>query len=74
MPITRTQCVAGRAEKHSYEAALIAEQERFRLLEERQSFCFEPSFPIPPKLILSGLPRLPDFAFGCFISTSNSLR
>lgn len=31
-------------EKHSYEAALIAEKERHRLLVERQSFCFETVF------------------------------
>ncbi len=37
-------------EKHSYEAALIAEKERFRLLEDRHSFCFETVFSHPSKI------------------------
>ncbi|OEY67536.1 zeta toxin family protein [Marinobacter sp. X15-166B] len=37
-------------EKHSYEAALIAEKERIRLLEERHSFCFETVFSHPSKI------------------------
>ncbi|WP_373001605.1 AAA family ATPase [Marinobacter sp.] len=37
-------------EKHSYEAALIAERERLRLLEERQTFCFETVFSHPSKV------------------------
>ncbi|MGF2736070.1 AAA family ATPase [Marinobacter sp. DUT-1] len=41
-------------EKHSYEAALIAEKERFRLLEERQSFCFETVFSHPSKVDFVG--------------------
>lgn len=41
-------------EKHSYEAALIAERERYRLLEERQTFCFETVFSHPSKLDFIG--------------------
>lgn len=37
-------------EAHSYEAALIAEKERFRLLEEGQTFCFETVYSHPSKL------------------------
>lgn len=37
-------------EKHSYEAALIAERERFRLLDEGLSFCFETVFSHPSKI------------------------
>ncbi|MDX1589012.1 MAG: zeta toxin family protein [Oleiphilaceae bacterium] len=37
-------------EEHSYEAALLAEKERFRLVDERQSFCFETVFSHPSKL------------------------
>ncbi|WP_246180520.1 AAA family ATPase [Marinobacter changyiensis] len=41
-------------EQHSYEAALIAEKERYRLLEERQTFCFETVFSHPSKLDFVG--------------------
>lgn len=58
-------------EKHSYEAALIAEKERLRLIEERQTFCFETVFSHPRKWILSGQPKPPDFGFGCFTSIWN---
>ncbi|MEX0604408.1 MAG: AAA family ATPase [Marinobacter sp.] len=44
----------GQAEQHSYEAALIAEKERYRLLEERQTFCFETVFSHPSKLDFLG--------------------
>lgn len=37
-------------EAHSYEAALIAEKERFRLVEEGQTFCFETVYSHPSKL------------------------
>lgn len=37
-------------EAHSYEAALIAEKERFRLVDERQTFCFETVYSHPSKL------------------------
>lgn len=37
-------------EKHSYQAALIAEKERFRLVEEQHSFCFETVFSHPSKI------------------------
>lgn len=37
-------------EKHSYEAALIAEKERVRLVEEGQTFCFETVYSHPSKL------------------------
>lgn len=37
-------------EHHSYEAALIAEKERFRLVEEGQTFCFETVYSHPSKL------------------------
>lgn len=37
-------------EKHSYEAAILAEKERFRLIEERQTFCFETVYSHPSKL------------------------
>ncbi|TVP55598.1 MAG: dephospho-CoA kinase [Halomonadaceae bacterium] len=38
------------AENHSYEAALLAEKERLRLVQEQQSFCFETVFSHPSKL------------------------
>jgi predicted ABC-type ATPase len=41
-------------EKHSYAAALIAEKERFRFLEERVSFCFETVFSHPSKVDFLG--------------------
>lgn len=37
-------------EAHSYEAALIAEKERFRLLHDKQTFCFETVYSHPSKL------------------------
>lgn len=37
-------------EEHSYEAAILAEKERFRLLEDGQTFCFETVFSHPSKL------------------------
>jgi len=37
-------------EKHSYQAALLAEKERHRLLEEGQTFCFETVFSHPSKV------------------------
>ncbi len=41
-------------EQHSYEAALIAEKERYRLLGEQQTFCFETVFSHPSKLDFVG--------------------
>lgn len=41
-------------EKQSYAAALIAEKERFRFLEERASFCFETVFSHPSKVDFLG--------------------
>lgn len=37
-------------EKHSYEAALIAEKERVRLVAEGQTFCFETVYSHPSKV------------------------
>lgn len=37
-------------EEHSYEAAILAEKERFRLLDEGQTFCFETVYSHPSKL------------------------
>lgn len=37
-------------EKHSYEASLLAEKERARLLSEQQSFCFETVYSHPSKV------------------------
>ncbi len=37
-------------EAHSYEAALIAEKERFRLIDQKQTFCFETVYSHPSKL------------------------
>jgi predicted ABC-type ATPase len=37
-------------EKHSYEAAILAEKERFRLIDERQTFCFETVYSHTSKL------------------------
>jgi len=41
-------------EVHSYEAALLAEKERLRLIDERQTFCFETVFSHPSKLDFVG--------------------
>jgi len=53
-------------EKHSYEAALIAEKERHRLLEERQSFCFETVFSHPSKVDFVGLAKAAGFRIRMF--------
>ena len=53
-------------EKHSYEAALIAERERFRLLEERQSFCFETVFSHPSKVDFVGAAKAAGFRIRLF--------
>jgi predicted ABC-type ATPase len=53
-------------EKHSYEAALIAERERFRLLEERQSFCFETVFSHPSKVDFVGVAKAAGFRIRLF--------
>ena len=53
-------------EKHSYEAALIAERERFRLLEERQSFCFETVFSHPSKVDFVGAAKAAGFCVRLF--------
>ena len=53
-------------EKHSYEAALIAERERFRLLEERQSFCFETVFSHPSKVDFVGATKAAGFRIRLF--------
>ena len=53
-------------EKHSYEAALIAERERFRLLEERQSFCFETVFSHPSKVDFVGAAKAAGFRVRLF--------
>jgi len=53
-------------EKHSYEAALIAEKERHRLLEERQSFCFETVFSHPSKVDFVGLAKAAGFRIRLF--------
>ena len=53
-------------EKHSYEAALIAEKERFRLLEERQSFCFETVFSHPSKVDFVGAAKAAGFRVRLF--------
>lgn len=37
-------------EAHSYEAALVAEKERLRLVEEGQTFCFETVYSHPSKI------------------------
>ncbi|MEH6561125.1 MAG: AAA family ATPase [Marinobacter sp.] len=54
------------AEKHSYEAALIAEKERFRLLKERQSFCFETVFSHPSKVDFVGAAKAAGFRIRMF--------
>jgi predicted ABC-type ATPase len=48
-------------EKHSYEAALIAENERHRLLEDRQSFCFETVFSHSSKVDFVGAAKAAGF-------------
>ena len=53
-------------EKHSYEAALIAEQERFRLLKERQSFCFETVFSHSSKVDFVGAAKAAGFRIRLF--------
>ncbi|WP_150911580.1 AAA family ATPase [Marinobacter halotolerans] len=53
-------------EKHSYEAALIAERERFRLIEERQSFCFETVFSHPSKVDFVGTAKAAGFRIRIF--------
>lgn len=53
-------------EKHSYEAALIAEKERFRLLEEHQSFCFETVFSHPSKVDFVGAAKAAGFRIRLF--------
>lgn len=53
-------------EKHSYEAALIAERERFRLLEEGQSFCFETVFSHPSKVDFVGAAKAAGFRIRIF--------
>lgn len=53
-------------EKHSYEAALIAERERFRLLDDRQSFCFETVFSHPSKIDFVGAAKAAGFRIRMF--------
>ena len=53
-------------EKHSYEAALIAERERLRLLEERQTFCFETVFSHPSKVDFVGAAKAAGFRIRLF--------
>ena len=53
-------------EKHSYEAALIAERERLRLLEERQTFCFETVFSHPSKVDFVGAAQAAGFRIRLF--------
>lgn len=53
-------------EKHSYEAALIAERERLRLLEERQTFCFETVFSHPSKVDFVGAAKAAGFRVRLF--------
>lgn len=53
-------------EKHSYEAALIAEKERFRLLAEGQSFCFETVFSHPSKIDFVGTAKASGFCIRMF--------
>ncbi len=53
-------------EKHSYEAALIAEKERYRLLQERQSFCFETVFSHPSKIEFMGAAKAAGFRIRMF--------
>ncbi|TGN39946.1 hypothetical protein E5Q11_06525 [Marinobacter confluentis] len=53
-------------EKHSYEAALIAQKERHRLLEDRQSFCFETVFSHPSKVDFVGAAKAAGFRIRLF--------
>jgi predicted ABC-type ATPase len=53
-------------EKHSYEAALIAERERLRLLEERQTYCFETVFSHPSKVDFVGAAKAAGFRVRLF--------
>jgi predicted ABC-type ATPase len=53
-------------EKHSYEAALIAENERHRLLEDRQSFCFETVFSHSSKVDFVGAAKAAGFRIRLF--------
>jgi len=53
-------------EKHSYEAALVAERERFRLIDERQSFCFETVFSHPSKVDFVGTAKAAGFRIRIF--------
>lgn len=53
-------------EKHSYEAALIAEKERFRLLDEGQTFCFETVFSHPSKVDFVGAAKAAGFRIRMF--------
>src|SRR5690606_19977966 len=48
-------------EKHSYAAALIAEKERYRFLEEGASFCFETVFAHPSKVDFLGAAKAAGF-------------
>ena len=48
-------------EAHSYEAALIAEKERLRLLQEGQTFCFETVYSHPSKLDFVALAKAAGF-------------
>lgn len=55
IPLVNADAIARRfwpdaPEAHSYEAALLAEKERFRLLREQQTFCFESVFSHPSKV------------------------
>ena len=53
-------------EQHSYEAALIAEKERSRLLEERQTFCFETVFSHVSKLDFIGAAKAAGYVVKVF--------
>ena len=53
-------------EKHSYEAALIAEKERLRLIEEGQTFCFETVFSHPSKVDFVGIAKAAGFRIRMF--------
>lgn len=53
-------------EKNSYEAALIAERERHRLLEERQTFCFETVFSHASKVDFVGAAKAAGFRVRLF--------
>jgi predicted ABC-type ATPase len=53
-------------EKHSYEAALIAERERLRLLDEGLSFCFETVFSHPSKIDFVGAAKAAGYRIRMF--------